>query len=183
MQGMHLFRQNLKWLLSPPTLTMWANWYFTMWDSFILGQKEYNGPRVLYMSSSEESYKKYHQIMQLLDMAFLDANYMLYNSRILVLSALYVMLSYDVGTIIGDGGLLFVHSDFNELYDKYLIEAVGFLMNDIRAGIEFLCPLMKNKFESTISFEENVGHIEVLQSFQTHNRMNVEYIREMYKTL
>jgi hypothetical protein len=41
----------LKWLTTPPTLNMWAQWYMTQWDLFI---QEQGGP--LFKSPEQNSY-------------------------------------------------------------------------------------------------------------------------------
>ena len=45
------------WMMTPPTLFMWASWYMTQWDLFISDSNSENKP--LFKTPSQDSYSQF----------------------------------------------------------------------------------------------------------------------------
>ena len=91
--------RTLRWQLNPPTINMWANRIMQQWDSYI-EQNDYarshvlvnEHPGIFFKKPSEESFRHYSQIMQLIDCSTLDVQTLVYQPKLLVLSFMYLVL-------------------------------------------------------------------------------------------
>lgn len=90
--------QVLKWQLNPPTINMWANRVMKQWDDYIATNEEARNHALirerplLFKQSNEESFCRYSQIMQLVDCSILDVQTLAYQSKLLALSFMYLVL-------------------------------------------------------------------------------------------
>lgn len=99
-----LMLKELGWYMTPPTYSMWANWYMNQWDIFI-NENEYamthiviqNCPDLTFKSSNESSYTRFREVMQIMDLIILDQNCLLYQPRGLVVSIMFLILGIHTG--------------------------------------------------------------------------------------
>jgi hypothetical protein len=76
----------LKWLVNPPTINMWLNWYMSQWDIYVehspyakdhpIFENEEN--RLQFKQPNEKSYSYFREIMQIIDVALLDHETLLF---------------------------------------------------------------------------------------------------------
>ena len=71
--------KEIKWRTTPPTYSMWANWYMNQWDIYIT-TNEYavthpiiqTNPDLTFKTSDETAYTRFREVMQILDFIILD---------------------------------------------------------------------------------------------------------------
>ena len=81
---------------------------------------------------SQESYKAFREVINLLDICILDSNYMSYRPRALVASAMYLVLALRAGhhtlenMSITSDSVLDESSEFTDLFLNFLYLGFGF---------------------------------------------------------
>ena len=83
----------MRWEIVPPTPYIWLNWYITQSDLYL---ETKNSTLISFKKTSEESYKIFPEVTQLLDIIYLDYNSLNYNQRHIVASVIYLGLCIDI---------------------------------------------------------------------------------------
>ena len=111
-----LIAKQLQFLLTPPTLCTWTNWYMGQWDVYLEtnefailhplvsrlraqrsdAEGEAAAP-LRFKSQNELAYARFREVFQVLDAMTLDVQYLQYRPRALVASTLYLVLGMHAG--------------------------------------------------------------------------------------
>ena len=108
--------KKLQFLLTPPTLCTWANWYMGQWDAYLdtnefaalhplLSRLREQRPAaegdavtpLRFKAQNELAYARFREVFQVLDAMTLDIQYLQYRPRALVASSLYLVLGLHAG--------------------------------------------------------------------------------------
>ena len=197
----------LNWLLTPPTLNNWTQWYLNQWDLFIervvtCGITDFYGPSremVFFRKQNDVSYYRFREINQLLDTCMLDIRYLKYNQRALLAAFMYLTIGLHSGVfdqneicerVFNDDRLLKKKSSYNELFGDFLEYCFAMQLEDILPAVQFaskflILPLnfelprvLKiKKKEGTLK-----GHFEEFLSYQTYHPKSLEFIKQLIKS-
>lgn len=193
----------LKWMLTPPTVSTWANWYMNQWDLYIERSQYAQGhPLVMangddliqFKQSNQKSYVRFREMMQIIDCITLDAKTLQYKPRALIASIMYVLLgkyfkNFTAQQIFEEfprNSRYLLDSDcaFNELFGNFLIYSFGFELTDLLPTIQYIAtyirlPISLELPKAVKMSKENIleGHFEEFLAFQTHHFYNLQYIR------
>jgi len=192
----------LKWLLTPPTLNTWANWYMNQWDLYVERSEHaqnhpliqsLNGEMIQFKQSNQKSYARFREMMQMIDCAVLDAQTLQYKPRALIASVMYVLLgkyfnqfnSNQMFEQFPDNDYyLHPSNQFNNLFGNFLLYSFGFELKDILPSIQYVAtyvklPLHVDMPKAVKMSKENIleGHFEEFLAFQTHHIYNLQYIK------
>lgn len=71
--------RELEWRTTPPTYSMWSNWYMNQWDIYITSNDfaianplVQNPEELTFKSSNESAYARFREVMQIVDLMVLD---------------------------------------------------------------------------------------------------------------
>ena len=155
--------KTLKWMLTPPTLNTWAQWYMSQWDLYIEKSSyatehpvfEAFGKDAIiqFKQPSEKSYALYREIMQFIDCMLLEIEHLQYNKRTLVAGLMYIVLGkqykqFNVKNITEDFQkssvfLLDKTNAYNDLFADFLGYIFGFQMEELLPSIQYISPFFK----------------------------------------
>lgn len=194
----------LKWLLTPPTLNTWANWYMNQWDLYV-EHSEYAKNHLLvhsnkielmqFKQSNQISYAKFREMMQIIDCVVLDIQTLQYKPRALIASVMYMLLGKYFKQFSNNqmfeqfprnsSYLLDKTNQFNDLFDKFLLYSFGFELSDLLPSVQYVSTFIKLPINLDLPkavkmTKEKVleGHFEEFLAYQTHNVNNIQYIRK-----
>lgn len=138
------------------------------WDLFFeeflnqnkaLSAEERQRYTIFFKNSTEESYKNFREMIQILDLVLLDVETLQYNQRTIVASALYLMVGkhqqqFDLHTIVNDfsrSSMFLCHDleDFNEFFSDFMVKQFDLELNDLFPTIQYIAPY----FAVEISYE------------------------------
>lgn len=200
--------KGLKWLLTPPTLNNWTQWYLNQWDLFIervvaCGITDFYGPSrdmVFFRKQNDISYYRFREINQLLDACMLDAESLKYSQRSLLASFMYLTIGMhsgafghkEISEVCAKNSSAFLEkkSQFNELFGDFLDYCFAMQLSEIATTVEYAAKF----FKLTLSLElprilqikkkegKLNGHFEEFLSYQTFNAKAMEYVKAMTKT-
>jgi hypothetical protein len=157
----------LKWELTPSTLNMWANWCMRKWDIYVQSnpyaknwhKTRYVESNVTFKSRSEDSYRIFREVEQLIDIALLDIATLKYQSRTIAASSVYLILTlyYNHATleeiiIQFPNQSFFLNQDFtfNELFSNFLKEEVELELSELLPTIQYMARFMMLEFDYTV---------------------------------
>ncbi len=152
----------LKWLLTPPTLNTWANWYMNQWDLYV-ERSEFAQSHPLiqaikedliqFKQSNQKSYGRYREMMQMIDCAVLDSQTLQYKPRALIASVMYVLLGKYFNQFNSNQmfeqfsnnnfSLMDQTNEFNQLFGNFLSYSFGFELNDLLPSIQYVATYVK----------------------------------------
>ena len=151
----NLLIQKLKWIMNPPTLGTWSNWYLSQWDLYIESAPfAINHPLVQkldepiqFRKPCEKSYSRFREINQLIDCAILDIESLQYNPRTLLAAFMYLILGkhyrqFTVKEIVEDfsqSSLFLMNSKIalNGLFGEFLHFSFGFELRDLLPSLQY----------------------------------------------
>jgi hypothetical protein len=96
---------------------------------------------------NESSYIRYREVFQIIDILLLDTDTMLYKSRPLIASLMYIVLgkhysAFSLETVIecfpNSSYFLLEHSSFNDLFVDFLSRSFNFKLLDLLPSIQFV---------------------------------------------
>lgn len=143
-------------MLTPPTLSTWANWYMNQWDLYVERSPYAQGHSLVkatgddliqFKQSSQKSYVRFREMMQIIDCITLDAQTLQYKPRALIASIMYVLLgkyfkNFTVQQIFEEfprnSRYLLDDSAFNQLFGNFLIYSFGFELTDLLPTIQYI---------------------------------------------
>ena len=192
--------RELSWRTTPPTYAMWANWYMNQWNIFI-NTNDFalsnpiiqNFDDLTFKTSNENSYKRFREVMQILDWIILDHNWLLYRPRGLVLSIMFLILGIHVGEfdvqriysefVFSSNGFLNLNSQFNQLFIEFIYLSCGFQLQDLAPTIQYVSSFMSLGFnyDMPMYWQQNnteKEHFEEFLSYQTHHPLAIEFIQQ-----
>lgn len=129
--------RELEWRTTPPTYSMWANWYMNNWDIFT-NTNEYalshpiiqNFSDLTFKTQNENAYSRFREVMQIVDLVILDPTSLAYQPRALVISIMFLVLGIHVGEfnvekicsefVFSSNGFLDMNSEFNQLFVEFV---------------------------------------------------------------
>lgn len=147
--------RTLSWKLLPGTLNMWANWCMGKWDIFIQSSSYAESNPIVksldhlitFKISDENSYHRYREMMQLIDIMVLDIDSFKYNLRGIVASSIYLLLvihfniacreqivTYGTSTSF----FLNLNLSFNEFFENFLRESFDFCLLELMPTIQYV---------------------------------------------
>eukprot|EP00357_Protocruzia_adherens_P002605 CAMPEP_0115028848 /NCGR_PEP_ID=MMETSP0216-20121206/36597_1 /TAXON_ID=223996 /ORGANISM="Protocruzia adherens, Strain Boccale" /LENGTH=520 /DNA_ID=CAMNT_0002405215 /DNA_START=1 /DNA_END=1563 /DNA_ORIENTATION=+ len=196
----------LSWYVIPVTANTWANWYMNQWDLYIEGNSYAQSHRlmeslppdeqsILFKHTSEKSYMRFREMMQLMDVITLDFHSLKHNSRSLVASLLYLILAKHFGYLIEDDiedeiinseNFMTEDSSYNDLFSHFLSTSFGFMLDDIVLTVRYAATFMNFQLSFELPTvlktrdqkEVLEGHYEEFLAYQTHHPCNIEFIRD-----
>ena len=152
----------LKWLMTPPTLNTWANWYMNQWDLYVERSafaqshpliQAIKEDLIQFKQSNQKSYGRYRELMQMIDCAVLDAQTLQYKPRALIASVMYVLLgkyfnqfnSNQMFEQFPNNNYYLVDktSQFNQLFGNFLSYSFGFELNDLLPSVQYVATYVK----------------------------------------
>eukprot|EP00826_Nyctotherus_ovalis_P006243 TRINITY_DN11459_c0_g1_i6.p1 TRINITY_DN11459_c0_g1~~TRINITY_DN11459_c0_g1_i6.p1 ORF type:complete len:334 (-),score=47.86 TRINITY_DN11459_c0_g1_i6:40-1041(-) len=126
---------SLAWHLVPPTTFFWANMYAEQWDEFSEGS-EFG--EMKFKEPSEDSYKRYRQLMQIIDYISMEVEHLQYNQRVLAGSAIYIVLSMCLHSVekillIFTKGSKFIiePNSFNKAFESFALLSLHFSLEAV----------------------------------------------------
>lgn len=155
--------KTLKWMLVPPTLNTWAQWYLSQWDLYIeksayaiehpLAKALGKDALIQFKQPNEKSYAIYREIMQYIDCLVLEVEHLQYNKRTLVAGLIYLVLGkqYKQFTVkhiteefpVSSVFLLDKRNAYNDLFADFLGYIFGFTMEELLPSIQYAAPFFK----------------------------------------
>jgi hypothetical protein len=140
------------------------NWYITQWDLF-LESKEII--LISYKKTTEESYKIYREITQLIDIIAMDYYSICFSPRYIVASTIFLSLCLNLldsdinGEIIVQ--TLYADKQFVNLFKEFLKESMNLEYEDILPAIQYCSKYINLKFtyDLPLSVQINPGIDEV----------------------
>eukprot|EP01017_Pseudomicrothorax_dubius_P042492 TRINITY_DN6942_c0_g1_i1.p1 TRINITY_DN6942_c0_g1~~TRINITY_DN6942_c0_g1_i1.p1 ORF type:complete len:368 (+),score=51.42 TRINITY_DN6942_c0_g1_i1:938-2041(+) len=193
--------QTLKWMLTPPTLNMWANWYMAQWDIYNESAeshpflKDLDQPLMSFKKPDERSYRRFREVMQLLDCALLDVQSLQYKGRALVVSFLYLSLGKAYGIFTSEqivlefprrSKYLLDESPFNKFYGEFVEFYFGLPLTELLPTVQYAATY----YQLPLSFGYPIvvkhsraavleGPFEELLAYQTHNPNSLEFVQKV----
>ena len=156
--------RKLRWMLVPPTLTTWTQWYLSQWDLYIekashasahplivsLG----NEAIVQFRQPHERSYMLFREIMQYIDCITLDVEHLQYNMRTVIAGLMYLVIGkvykqFALKQITvefssnNSSYLLNKQSQYNDFFAKFLEFTFGLQLEDLLASVQYIAPFFK----------------------------------------
>ena len=152
--------KTLKWMLVPPTLNTWTQWYLSQWDLYIekssyalnhklaamLGKNFF----LQFRQPTENSYILFREFMQYIDCMVLEAEHLQYNKRTLIAGLMYLVLGKHYGQFTvkqiteqfntGSQFLLDKTNLYNDLFADFLAYIFGFKMEELLPSIQYAAP-------------------------------------------
>lgn len=170
--------KTLKFRLNPCTITFWADWMMFQWD-MVIEEKEgvpdsllmnFSHDSLQFKQPNENSYKLFREFYQLLDCAMLDAKSLLYDTKLIVLSFLCLLLWGTVNKI----GLKSVQQRFPEIFledqrgfhklmQEFLKRANNCNLESLRTTIEFCSVFLGLDLEYDYPRATNIDRENVLE--------------------
>lgn len=173
----------LTWHLTPPTTFFWTNLYATQWDEF---SKDSEFAELKFKEPSDDSYRRYRQLMQIVDSFSMEVEHLQYNQRILAGSAIYIVLStwqYSIEYIlqIYTKGSKFIaeSNSFNKVFECFAKNILELSLEEMLPGVQYVATFVDMPLEcgDSVKWEEVVRSYEELLNTQTYNRDQVDYLR------
>lgn len=139
---------------------MWANWYISQWDSYILYDQcainhpftlSLKDPHIVFRENNQLAYTRYRELMQILDVSLLDAKSMQYLPRTIMAASLYIILAYHCGQATKEqiatelsktSQFLDLRFPFNNLYEDFLMKSFGFQLEELLPTIQYISEFM-----------------------------------------
>lgn len=168
--------KSLGWRLAVPTTFFWAAFAVAAWDAHSVDAAKFR-------DGSPEAYRRYRLLMQIVDGFSICVEHLQYDQRVLVASALYVLLAVDCGmyctadvveVFATSSRFLFETNRLNDAFKDFVSKTFGFSLEDLLPGIQYVATLMDMPFEFTIP-TELCTNPEDLFTLQTHNLQLVNY--------
>ena len=168
---------------------MWANWYMNQWDMYI--ESSQNVEKAVFKKTDEKSYAMYRDAMQILDIAVLNCETLQYNSRVLIASILYLVLSLHYNVMSLDVIVKRVPyfsdylepNDFNVLYSAFLEGIFSFELVELLPAIQYLSEYFMLPFvydlPETNQKHQNVDGYEEFLSYQMHHGSQLEFVKKI----
>lgn len=173
---------SLAWRLVPPTTFFWVNVYAEQWDEF---SKDSEFGEMKFKEPSEDSYKRYRQLMQIVDSISMEVEHLQYNQRVLAGSAIYIVLSmcqYSVEEILliftkGSKFIIEVNS-FNKAFESFALLYLHFSLEEMLPGVQYVARVvdMPLECEEAVKWQGEVGSYEDLLTVQTYNCKLLDYL-------
>jgi len=183
--------------MTPPTLNMWVNWYSNQWNQYIQYSsyalnhplvQSLEDPIVVFRQPTDKSYARYRELIQLIDVAVLDASTLQYHPRAIVASALYVLLAFhfgqatkeEIATLFCKGSqFLNALHPFNDLFGYFLETDFGLSLQELLPTIQYISTFMSLPFNFQVPGNEMGAeyHFEDFVSLQTYHPLQMEYIK------
>lgn len=173
----------LGWHLTPPTTFFWVNLYATQWDEF---SKDSEFGELKFKEPSGDSYRRYRQLMQIVDSFSMEVEHLQYNQRILAGSAIYIVLSmwqYSIEYILQiytEGSKFLVESNcFNKVFECFTKDFLELSLEEMLPGVQYIATFvdMPLECEDSVKWEEVNRNYEDLLNIQTYNRNQLDYFR------
>ena len=156
----------IEWKLLPPTINLWLNWYLCQWDVFLdsfddLREKvlnQYNENILYFKKPDEKSYYQFRNITQVIDLLVLDKKYFLFNQRLLVASAIFLVLGFSLQVFSPDQNgydedfvkEITQKTVFSEVFEEFLTQSFGFTMDEIYLPIVYVSKFFNFKFSTDL---------------------------------
>lgn len=190
-----------KFQTSPPTMTIWANWFTVQWDLYIEtsvnATNHYlvrrSNKKVHFRQTNNESYYRYRTQIQLLDTAIMDIQTLQYNFRDLVAAFMYIILGRDYEQFSSEQivnsfpqqstYLQETTMAFNNQYADFISTHFGCELDQLLPYIQYASTYFALELSFDIpaaqsSDQDQIlqGHFENFISYQTINPASLDYV-------
>ena len=166
----------MQFRLNPPTLVAYSNIYLSYWDFYI--EKSFfaqSNPLVItlgfdnlqFRKTTEHSYKRFREFMQLIDTSLLEVQTLEYKARTLIASFLYLLLGvyfqqFERDQIFNDFpcSSLFLfqdHNGYNTLFNDFLNKSFGYALVDLLPTIQYCATFFKLKMNYDLPQAANMN--------------------------
>ena len=171
----------LAWRLAPTTTFFWTNLYATQWDEF---SKDTECANMKFKEMSEDSYKRYRLLMQIVDLMSMEVEHLQYNQRILAGSSIYIVLSmyqYTVEEILKiftkGSKFIFEPNIFNKAFECFAKTFLEFSLEELLPGVQYLATFVDMPFEDDdlMKWKGTLSNYEEMLCTQTYNRYQLDY--------
>lgn len=159
-----LLARTLGWQLAPPTLNMWASWCMHKWDAFIQSnayatvwlRTSFASSHAVFKVRSQESYSRFRELMQVVDVALLDVGTLKYKCKTIASSALYLVLALhyrhaNVEEIVNqfpyESFFINPHFPFNELFGDFLKEYLDLGLDELLPAVQHMAGFLALEFD------------------------------------
>jgi len=197
----------LKWKLTPTTIYNWGGHFMNEWDSFVEESKLFiesklinnpNGEIICFKQANEQSYTKFREFSQIMDLLVLNIETLQYPNRTLVAGIIYILAGrafkeFDTDQIINEISCdsKFLYRDitgFNQIYSEFVKKSFSYDITEIVPAIQYVAPYFQVKFCYELPMAAKkapdtvlTGHYEEFLSYQTHTGNNLNFIKMVSK--
>eukprot|EP00826_Nyctotherus_ovalis_P048216 TRINITY_DN5651_c0_g2_i2.p1 TRINITY_DN5651_c0_g2~~TRINITY_DN5651_c0_g2_i2.p1 ORF type:complete len:267 (-),score=22.10 TRINITY_DN5651_c0_g2_i2:95-895(-) len=174
---------SLGWRLAPTTNYFWANLYASQWDEF---SKEGEFADLKFKEMSEDSYRRYTQLMQIIDSASMEVEHLQYNQRVLAGSAIYAVLSmcqHDIQHIVQvfarESKFIFEPNTFNKAFEFFAKKYLDFSLEEMLPGVQYVATFadIPLECEGFMKWEEGIANYEEFLAIQRCRDSQLDYMR------
>ncbi|EAS02326.2 amine-terminal domain cyclin (macronuclear) [Tetrahymena thermophila SB210] len=198
--------QKLNFMVNPPTVSFWGNWFMSQWDIFIqTSEKAQNSKLVLqfyennscfvqFRQATNQSYELFREYMQIMDFSILDVQTLQISATKLHCSIMYLVLGKAHGVYTLDDiqnevaqGFIFTKKaqDFNDIYNEFASVSFGINIQNIVTCIQYISKFFVLPVTNALPFiisemkEPLQGNYEDFLQYQTHNKNQIEKIKNI----
>lgn len=173
----------LGWRLAPATNYFWTNLYACQWDEF---SKEGEFADLKFKEMSEDSYRRYTQLLQIVDSASMETEHLQYNQRVLAGSAIYTVLSmcqhdvqYIVQVFAKESKFIFEPSSFNKAFELFAKKHLDFSLEEMLPGVQYVAAFadIPLECEDFMKWEDGVANYEEFLAVQRCKDSQLDYLR------
>jgi len=162
------------------------------WDFFI--ENEQIEDKATFKVMGPQSYERFREVMQILDIAILDIETLQHQPRVLVISVLYLVLAlyYKVMSVkdikmYGLGDYL-KNNAFNKQFGVFLERHLSWEIEDMLPGIQYLSQFFVLPFSYVLPVKckqdhKNTAEYEEFLQLQTMNQKQLIFLLELWKKL
>lgn len=183
--------KTLKWKITQPTSITVCDWLMTQWDSY--AQNELGDRSHTITLKDSKGYKKFREIVQLIDASSLDIGYLRFRPRIIAACSCYMILFKHVKE--QKYAPILLYESYKEEYEEeYVRNFMDLFLNFVSAALEifvydemFACGNFLNRFvDVQVCYEfppvcktgfRPENHYQEFLSFQTHNPLCVQMVQ------
>jgi hypothetical protein len=186
-----LILRKFTWQVLSPSRFIWINWLMHEWDNFIKNVS-YSDQLLLYKDANEDSYRRYREVMQMLDVCSLDPRIRTFPPSDFASALFYVYTSkflYESGYLMLGGDPLEGPAAAHELITTFLVSTMKLLgieclttaMTFVQEFLDFPIQFDMPTACQVLSKEQIEQHYEEFLCYQTHHSGNLEFIAEIFR--
>ncbi|KAL4489411.1 hypothetical protein ABPG72_002707 [Tetrahymena utriculariae] len=200
--------QQLNFMVNPPTVSFWGNWFMSQWDIFIqTSEKAQNSKLILklyennscfiqFRQATSQSYELFREYMQIMDFTILDVQALQIKATQLHCSIMYLVLGKAHGIYTLEDiqnrvskGFIFREQcqEFNDIYNEFASVSFGINIENILPHILYISNFFTLPVNNTLPFiisemkEPLQGNYEDFLQYQTHNKNQIEKIKHIFQ--
>ncbi|KAL4439130.1 hypothetical protein ABPG74_008905 [Tetrahymena malaccensis] len=200
--------QQLNFMVNPPTVSFWGNWFMSQWDIFIqTSEKAQNSKLILklyesnscfvqFRQATSQSYELFREYMQIMDFSILDVQTLQIKATQLHCSIMYLVLGKahgiytieDIQNRVAEGFIFTKQTqEFNDIYNEFASVSFGISIQNIIPCIQYISKFFILPVNNSLPFiisemkEPLQGNYEDFLQYQTHNKNQIEKIKHIFQ--